>query len=129
MEWNVNMNRQVPCTNCGGMSPALWEDGNLIDGGLVISSYDIGYYGGFMDTFAEEPKNVFLCHDCSLLLMRTMTGLAKFLLPNRGGHPVNDNKPCCEYAWTFLTDENGESDAFVVGDDGEWKKLYPQGCD
>ncbi len=89
----------VACTNCGGQSPALWKDGQASVAGMAINRAMVGYYDGFMDSFGHDDEWAFICHDCSLLLMRTMSGLAKFLLPDRGGHPVSGEEPCCEFAW------------------------------
>lgn len=115
------MNRQVPCTNCGLDSPALWDEGDAHDSGLVISASCVGYYNGFMDSLDGDVV-AYICHDCSLLLMRTMSGLAKFLMPLGAGHPVsgNDSPPCCEFAWTF-GDENGETVLLVGTTDGTWE--------
>ena len=122
----------VKCTNCGGVSPEfeLYEGQNsgLHENGLVIALKDIAYYGGFMDSEwgeLEQEKVAHLCHGCSLLLMRTMSGLAKFLLPNRGGHPFEGGtaSPCCEYTWSFHTDEDGEMSVIKGTPEGTWEKL------
>ena len=115
------MNRQVPCTNCGGESPALLDDSDAHDSGLILSASCIGYYNGFMDSL--DSNVAYICHDCSLLMMRTMSGLAKFFMPLGAGHPMSghDSPPCCEFAWTFGTDDNGETVLLVGTTEGTWK--------
>ena len=117
------MNNTAKCTNCGLDSPVMGghpDDDPFFQGGLIVSEVEIGYYGGFTDGFGDD-KSADLCHDCSLLLMRTMSGLAKYLLPNRGGHPCSTEIPCCEYAWSFRTDENGETIVVLGTTEGTWE--------
>lgn len=122
---------KVKCTNCGLKSPAFERYGGdksgLHENGIVIALNSIGYYGGFLDSEwgdLENEKVAHLCHDCSLLLMRTMSGLAKYLMPNRGGHPFQGGSeaPCCEYTWSFHSDENWENRKIILGTtEGTWE--------
>lgn len=126
------MSKTIQCTNCAASSLEFeeYEDHNsgLPENGLVIALNDIAYYGGFMDAKwgeIDENKVAYLCHDCSLLLMRTMSGLAQYFLPKRGGHPFEggSNSPCCEYTWSFHTDEDGDMSVILGTTEGTWEKL------
>ena len=95
------------CDNCGAEAPATQQDGNFIDGGWVVVHRSLGFYGGFSDPFPEEDETTeaHLCHDCCVIMMRAMPGLARRIVP---GHPnLNDGEgtevpPCCEWAWTWV---------------------------
>lgn len=131
------------CNNCGAEAQATQQDGNFIDGGLSIDLVNMGHYGGMWDNFPADGREgrVHICHDCAVLFMRTFPGLAKIALPQGGGHPNNihlpvsedrdiDNPSCCEFAWTWDTeelDEDGTWQTYFGTVDGSWEKVVRLG--
>jgi NAD-dependent dihydropyrimidine dehydrogenase PreA subunit len=129
------------CTNCGVAHPATQQDGLYIDGGLSFDLLNMGHYGGMWDNFPRGDRDelAHLCHDCSVGFLRAYPNLAKLVLPNGGGHPNyvhnptmekdsqrgTDTPSCCEFAWTWNTDEldeNGQWMTYVGTADGGWRK-------
>ena len=95
------MEKMLPeniCSECGS-DPA--SSPRLPDCGLSFTPNEFGYYGGFTDSQpwlgAQDGDWVFLCHDCSLKLVRTFPSIAKAL--GRKLHPCDTDIPCCEFAW------------------------------
>ena len=116
------------CANCEREVPALWESGGLADSGLFFDPNTLGYYAGFFDNFPPADDGFCICHDCSVVFMKALPGLAKRLLPLRGGHPMDDsypNPPCCEWAWAWDESEVCEKHGVTVlrgNDEGGWDR-------
>jgi hypothetical protein len=93
-----NMPPENSCSECGN-GPA--SSPRLADCGLSFVPREFGYYGGFTDNQpwlgAEDGDWVFLCHYCSLRLLRSFPSIAKSLGSRL--HPCDSETPCCEYAW------------------------------
>jgi hypothetical protein len=131
------------CNNCGAEAQATQQGGNFIDGGLSIHLPSMGHYGGFWDDYTDSERNFVshICHDCSVLFMRTFPGLAKLILPHGGGHPNNCHlsdkgaegtyePSCCEFAWTWDTEERTEEgtwQTYFGTTDGSWEKVFRLG--
>lgn len=126
------------CDECGGYFPATQQDGHYIDGGLSLDLLNMGHYGGLWDNFPPRGREglVHLCHDCSVNMIRALPNLAKRVI---GGHPNwvhnsamekdsprgTDTPSCCEFAWTWNTDEldeNGHYTVYYGTADGGWVK-------
>ncbi len=90
--------KTIVCSECGAPCQA-YEESELIIGGLCFSPREWGYYNGFTDFGMNDAVGgVNLCHDCSLMLLRSFSSIAK-ALGDGGHHPCSDDQPCCEYAW------------------------------
>lgn len=97
------------CANCEREVPSFYESGGLADSGLFFSPNSMGYYAGFFDNYPpdDDDNGYSICHDCVVLFMQALPGLAKRLLPSGGGHPIigeYPTKPCCAWAWTWDTE-------------------------
>ena len=129
------------CDNCWHEVQPVADWAPLPVGGLWFSQKDLGYYDGFFDVFPSvgcEPTELGLCHECCVLFMEALPGLADKLLPLRGGHPTRPwvqgtaSPPCCAWAWTW--DEEApcgvcaQSSVYVANANGEWEKRECQGC-
>ena len=119
------------CANCERKVPALWESEGLPDSGLFFQKNSMGYYAGFFDNypFDNDDEGYFICHDCAVLFMQTFPGLAKQLLPRRGGHPTTSDyptPPCCAWAWTWDTEapcpKCGQAITCIANDKIEWDR-------
>lgn len=76
------------------------NNGEIPERGLSVNL--LGGYGLFHDDIDNQcVKNIILCHDCSLKLIRMIPKFAD----DKGWHSVSyrsDEYPlCCEYSWTF----------------------------
>jgi hypothetical protein len=94
------------CVNCHAAIPKSIH--GMLVGCLGIVLY--GGYGWFFDDASLYPDRTvrLLCHDCAVLLCRLLPGLAA-LLGGHGRHPwVGSDRPCCEWGWQMLFDEQGE---------------------
>lgn len=127
------------CANCGTEARTTQQEGNFLDGGLSFDLVSLGFYGGFWDNFSQGKEGLaHICHDCSLLFMRALPGLAKRILPQGGGHPNNIHVPvtnedrevlepsCCEFAWTWNAkeqDADGQHQTYFGTPDGDWEKV------
>jgi len=126
----------ITCDNCEREVKSVYMGVDLPDSGLCFSPYDMGYYAGFFDNFPPDNQDVYcICHDCSVVFMLALPGLAKRLLPLRGGHPILGNypdPPCCAWAWTW--DEEapcpkcGQATVCLANHDLEWEKQECRGC-
>lgn len=94
----------IICSECGCAQDNPGQQEKLFDGGIGFRPKDMGYYGGFTDNDPwENPKDedyVVLCHDCSLRLVRSFPSIARAMGIN-AGHPCDEEKACCEFAWKF----------------------------
>lgn len=132
-------NTKLACTNCGVEAPASQQMGNYIDNGWSLGHRYLGHYGGFSDDFPpEEKQTAHLCHDCCVLMLNALPGLAKFLFPAEySGHPnANHSKggisvpSCCEYCWTWDGKcECGQSIVYYGAPAGAWRRVGCFGCE
>lgn len=126
------------CTNCGAEARTTQQEGNFIDGGLSFDLVNLGFYGGFWDNFPTNGREglAHICHDCSVVFMRALPGLAKKILPNGGGHPNfihaekitkgTETPSCCEFAWTWKDELDADDEDSILTyfgrADGGWDK-------
>jgi hypothetical protein len=112
-------NETVKCDACGEAHLVSISGANTIDSGWLVPYEAFGYYGGFTDNLDwlmanTEPKSWNICHACIVKLLDIFPLLAKSL--DKGAHPSPyDDKPCCDYAWSFTNE--GET---VFASGGEW---------
>lgn len=123
----------MKCSNCGAEAPTTQQEGRYIDWGWSLSHNFLGHYGGFSDNFPSEGLLSHICHDCCVVMMRALPGLAKSLFPaGGGGHPSVSNETgiltpsCCEYAWTWDKEERcgecGDHVLYFGAPDGGWRR-------
>lgn len=93
------------CSECGKTQSTGGKQEEVLDNGLMFCPTDMGYYGGFVDSFPQDEQVfVRLCHDCSVRLVRWFPSVAK-ALGTDNGHPCDEDLPCCEFAWKFEGDK------------------------
>ena len=130
MEWVTD--KTIACTNCGIEAPTSQQGGNYIDDGWSIGHDFLGHYGGFSDNFPPDENGLaHLCHDCCVLMLNALPGLAKFLFPNGGGGHSSQfsDPPCCQYAWTVDKCACGGYVVYHGSPDGVWRRLGCERCD
>lgn len=108
----MNGNGTVRCDACGELTPAVNKP-DLPEHGLSINVPSMTYYAGFTDLLpgdlTEQEERFHICHDCSVRLMRTFPALGARI--GFGGHPCDDETPCCDWAWkrtggvTFIAEQ------------------------
>lgn len=118
------------CANCEREVKSVYHGVDLPDSGLYLSPNSMGYYAGFFDNFPPDEEGKFgyaICHDCSVVMMLALPGLAKRLLPHGGGHPIEGeypDPPCCAWAWTWDTEAPcsgcGGATTYVANHYGGW---------
>jgi hypothetical protein len=66
-------------------------------------------YGMFADFYDNEgPRNIRLCHSCSVKFIEMFP--PDFQQEFRGGHPVSEEEePCCKFAWHGIDGVHHES--------------------
>lgn len=127
--------KTMPCENCGNEVPRVWPDTELPMCGFTFNKHSLGYYAGFSDNFPSENPDedwITICHDCSVVFMRALPGLANKVLPLRGGHPnyPKDESihiaPCCEWAWTWdedaPCDRCGAAGVYLANHELKWER-------
>lgn len=122
------------CDNCGSEAPASQQSGHYIDDGWSLNYLSLGHYGGFTDCIPDPDTHYdddryysHLCHDCCVVMMRAMPGLARQIFSSGAGHPNRreSHEPrgtatpsCCEWAWTWNTVDGKEITYFGTPDGG-----------
>ena len=113
------MSNAVKCDACGEVKQVSHPTATTLDSGWCLPYEAFGYYGGFTDNLDflmsdREPKSWNICHACIVKFLDTFPLLAKSI--EKGAHPSPyENKPCCDYAWSFTP--SGET---VLASGGEW---------
>jgi len=96
----VDENRITVCMNCNALVESAHAGSSLPDNGWSLPVDSFGYDNGFSDVWGEEgeePRRFHMCHDCVVMLLELFPRLAEMV--GRGGHPCDDETPCCRHAW------------------------------
>lgn len=109
---SATTNGFVVCDNCKETVPCFSQVG-LPEHGLTFSLSRLDYYGGFTNKVVDGDKDLLLCHDCSLILVKALPAIANLC---KGSHPCDLDKPCCDFAWR-ATDKFGK---YEVNKSGEY---------
>jgi len=126
------------CDNCGGaVSYESFEAHKLRNEGASFDDITIpegayvpvhtgfcldlsGHYGGFTDSvfdYDKSNRNVILCHDCALKIVRALPGIFPQGSALHSMFADESHTSCCEFAWALEKD----TDVTLVGDGkGGW---------
>lgn len=124
-----DMSQKVSCDGCNRSVKAQTGNPHLPDRGLLFPFQDVGYYGGFTDNepWEKERQEPFkLCHDCVVNVLNAVPELAKKITPGHHPSPTQE-APCCNWAWSWVKDEDGKNITVHADGNGGWKIAEDQG--
>lgn len=104
-----------------------------VENGLELVGF-AGSYAGFTDSCFDE-KGTFsdkarFCHACCMKLFKLFPVLAKNMgiLKGQGHHPGPSDKPCCDYSWSTLSNDEDKTILLISARDKNnilyWKKAF-----